>query len=282
MVQKRPASERLNKYKAKISGDIAKQRYEATKDLSVNSQRGYFAKAEKLEVQVKSIVDGVPSIQQHFYIAYAEEMAKKHTQGEWDIVFNKWKSRNLSSALLVSIALLIVPQYTAPTARYEYYNVNDDGQRFAFAINWLCQTFTIGTVGPNENFNVSFVRLKLFRKNNPGTVTVSIQGVDVANKPDGVDVAVGTIDGNSVTAATGGAWYDIVLSSFELQASTQYAIVIRALTGDGSNYISWRIDEGGATYLGGKKGASPDSGVTWSMVDIQDFMFEVWGTPIFS
>jgi len=95
---------RIEKYGKKIDGKIIGQRYDATKKLAVDSQTKYFARAEQLELKVKSIVSGASSITHHFYIAFAEEFAKKKTASERSIIFNKWVSRGLSWFYLLRIA----------------------------------------------------------------------------------------------------------------------------------------------------------------------------------
>lgn len=100
----RNAINRSNKYGAKIDGDIIGQRYDATKKMAVEQQKIYFAKAEKLETQVKIIIDGAPSMLQHFYIAFAEEFSTKRIDSERSICFTKWAMRGLDWWYLLRIA----------------------------------------------------------------------------------------------------------------------------------------------------------------------------------
>ncbi len=271
------SADRRNKYGAKIDGNIISGRYEATKNLAVRKQTEYFGNAVKLENEVKVIVDGEPSFLQHFYIAFAEEIAKKHTQAEWEIAFQKWWNRGLNGNILDAIAKAIANEYQSVLKLYEYYITGDSVAQSIYGVEWEAQTFTVGEVGLNENFNTSSVKLFLYRTLLPGTITVSIQGVDGANKPDGIDLAIGTTTGNDLPIGAPYEWREITLTPFELQAGTQYAIVVRALTGDADNRVNWRADSLSPTYAGGNRLTSNNNGVTWNNFIGQDFMFEVWG-----
>ncbi len=67
------------------------------------------------------------------------------------------------------------------------------------------------------------------------------------------------------------------MSSYELQASTQYGLVVRATAGDSSNKILWRVDYATPTYSGGTKVGSTNSGSSWGS-QAEENMFEIWGT----
>jgi len=72
-----------------------------------------------------------------------------------------------------------------------------------------------------------------------------------------------------------GQWCDVEMSAYTLQASTQYAIVLKAPNGDASNTVTWRGNNSNP-YSGGTFWYSQDSGVLWTGVN-QDMGFEVWG-----
>jgi hypothetical protein len=158
---------------------------------------------------------------------------------------------------------------------YEYYNTGDDDFIPSYDGRWLAQTFT-----PSVAHTIASVKLKLSRYGSPGTVTVGIKATDGSGHPTGSDLCSGTIDGNSLTTVTTGAWYEITLGSgYALSASTKYAIVLRAPNGDSSNQCRWRRDISSPTYAGGCYEYSTDSGSTWTSYDY-DTMFEEWsGEP---
>jgi hypothetical protein len=124
------------------------------------------------------------------------------------------------------------------------------------------------------------VKLKLYRSGSPGTVTVSIRATS-ASKPTGSDLTSGTINGNTLTTDTAGAWYEIALTLYRLLANTKYAIVVRAESGTSGNALFWRCDGTSPTYSGGAVCYSSNSGVTWGNEDANaDMMFEVWSASI--
>jgi len=163
---------------------------------------------------------------------------------------------------------------------YEYYNTGDDGGAYVRSSQWYAQTFTIGTVGPNKNHNITSVKLKLYRSGSPGTFTVGIRETDANGHPTGSDLTSGTIDGDSLTTDTNGAWYEISLTPYELTAGTKYAIVARAPSGSSSKYVSWRVDSTNPSYTGGNMEYSNDSGSSWSTDTSRDLMFEEYGEEI--
>jgi hypothetical protein len=158
---------------------------------------------------------------------------------------------------------------------YEYYNTGDDSvSADIYGDNWIAQGITIGSSGPNENFTISKVKLKLYRNGSPGTINIDIYDALI---PLGNIVSAGTIDGDTLTTATSGDWYTINMGPFIMETSTDYYIVVKALSGDGSNYIIWRSDGSSPTYGGGSYLGSSNGGDSWFATGGKDLMFEVWG-----
>lgn len=159
---------------------------------------------------------------------------------------------------------------------YEYYNTGDIGSADIYGAVWRGQTFT-----PSTAHKITSVKLLLFRSGSPGTVTVSIRATDVNGHPTGADLCSGTTDGNTLPTASPYEWREITLGAgYDLVASTQYAIVVRATSGDASNILWWRVDSPSPTYAGGCSETSTDSGVTWESYTPWDFMFEDWGVGV--
>jgi hypothetical protein len=67
-------------------------------------------------------------------------------------------------------------------------------------------------------------------------------------------------------------------SEVGLEADEQYAIVVRAPSGDNANRVEWYMTDAN-TYDGGAGGYSADSGGTWTTNTSTDYCFEVWGNP---
>jgi len=160
----------------------------------------------------------------------------------------------------------------APSSLQEHYNTGDEGSDRAYSTYWIAQTFTV-----DARHTVTSVKLKLYKKGNPGTVTVSIRATD-GTHPTGSDLTVGTTDGNTLPTASPYEWRQITLTSYALSANTKYAIVVRAPGGDGSTtWVRWVYDYYDSLYAGGNYEWSQESGDYWSSAGY-DFMFEVWGS----
>lgn len=159
---------------------------------------------------------------------------------------------------------------------YEYYNTGDDQAASAYSTTWIGQSFT-----PATAHKITSVKLKLYRVGSPGTVTVSIKATDENGHPTGADLCSGTIDGNTLTEDSAGAWYEITLGDgYNLAADTKYAIVIRCEGINVSNRVDWRADATDPTYDGGCYEFSTNSGSSWTTVLTVDLMFEDWGEAI--
>jgi len=146
---------------------------------------------------------------------------------------------------------------------------------------WKAQTFT-----PSTSHLITSVKIKARRYGSPGIITVSIRAT-LGGHPSGPDLCpAGTTDGDTLTDASPGEWREITLGAGTiLTAGIKYAIVVRALTGDGSNNLQWRLDSTNPAYTGGCKEYSSDAGVTWHSYDgvehipSSDELFEEWGEP---
>lgn len=172
------------------------------------------------------------------------------------------------------------PAAKVKTGRFEHYITGDDIDAECWEPEyWLAQTFT-----PSVSHKITSVKLLLYRSGSgalPGTVTVSIRASS-ADKPTGSDIdgVTGTTDGDTLPTTSPYEWREITLSSgINLTAGTTYAIVVRCLSSDINNMLSWRADEADGAYAGGIASHSTTSGVSWSTSGNVgwDFLFEDWG-----
>ncbi len=160
-------------------------------------------------------------------------------------------------------------------ATFESNNTGETGSVNIYGTGWVGQTFT-----PSIRHSVTSVNLKLYKSGSPGTITASIRATS-GGVPIGADLASGTYNGDTLGSSPG-AFVSIDLGSGTiLDASTQYAICIRAPSGDISNRIVWR--RSGDLYADGTRVNSNDSGGSWSFSGpsaTQDMMFEELGTSV--
>jgi hypothetical protein len=174
---------------------------------------------------------------------------------------------------LVMVAQTPIPVLAAPPHMYEYYNTGDDTQCYIYGSFWVVQTFT-----PSVAHTITSVKLLLYRVGAPGTVTVSIRATDGSGFPTGGDLCSGNTNGNTLPTGSPFEWREIKLGSgYGLSAGTTYAIVVRATSGDASNYVLWRVDGSSPTYGGGMYLLSINSGLSWISGASYDLMFEEWG-----
>jgi len=162
--------------------------------------------------------------------------------------------------------------------RYEYYIAT---------VNWVSgitdghkqsQAFTVGTVGPNQNHIITKVKLPLYREGTPGTLNVTIETTDSGGLPTGTVLSSGSINGNDLTTSSSGAWYDVEMSSYTLQQSTQYAIVLDAPSAESDNVVYWLGAIFGPSYAGGPSGHYNPNTEEWEEAP-NYYNFEEWGQP---
>jgi predicted nucleotidyltransferase len=106
----RSAERRIAKYKAKIDGDVHKNRYDATADLANASEAIYCPNAEILEDAVKLAIDGVQVILLPYYIIFGKKVKKAledhealTAQAEINTFHDLWERRGLTHANLVIV-----------------------------------------------------------------------------------------------------------------------------------------------------------------------------------
>jgi hypothetical protein len=153
------------------------------------------------------------------------------------------------------------------------YTANDDNsQSLGNTSTWESQTFTTGLAQ-----RVRGVWLKLYKQQisaTPGIVTCSIKAVDGSNHPTGVDLCIGTIDGNAVPyySDTTADWVWIPFTTgMWLNNATRYAIILRTAAAG----LNWRCDVTSPIYAGGNREYSTNAGTSWTTDAAKDFLFKV-------
>jgi len=136
--------------------------------------------------------------------------------------------------------------------------------------SWLAQTFTT-----SGGYSITGVKMYGRKVLSPGDLTISIRATS-DGKPTGGDLATGTV--LEADLPTENAW---IICDFEtpyaLSASTMYAMVVRAPSGDISNYVAWRL-RGENAYPDGSRVYSTTSGATWQTPSATiDLLFQTVG-----
>lgn len=145
------------------------------------------------------------------------------------------------------------------------YESGDDSDLSVWGVNWEAQTFTV-----NVAHDIEIIEIKCRRVLSPGDITIGIRAT-AAGLPTGADLTSVTFSGNDLP--TSDTWITKYLTAHGLSAATKYAIVIRAPSGDVSNYLVWRSDGTAPAYAGGARCHSANSGVDWAEDLNSDFMF---------
>ena len=162
-----------------------------------------------------------------------------------------------------------------PSTKYEYYSASYVGDVGLWGAEVsVGQTFTVGTVGTNENHFITSVKLDLFRTGSPETLNVTIKAVDGSGLPTGSVLSTGTTNGSTLPTSAPGEWREINMSSYLLQASTKYAIILNESSTVVDNKIHWLLNND--NYAGGNYVQTEDGGSSWSS-ESYDLLFEVWG-----
>ncbi len=146
------------------------------------------------------------------------------------------------------------------------------------ASRFLGQTFTA-----SSDYAVASVKLRLYKKGTPGEVTFSIVDT-VGGLPSGGDKAVGTINGNDLTADTAGLWVTITfVTPYSLTNGEKYAIVWKCLDGDVDNQIGIRRDTTFSSYAGGNQVWTTNGGTNWYNDALtKDCLFETYAEAVYA
>lgn len=179
-------------------------------------------------------------------------------------------SKVLPAFLVACLIFVSLPCSVFASVRYEYNTATVDDEGSVYADVWNMQTFT-----PSVTHEINSVKLKLYRIGNPGTFTVSLRATSVGN-PTGADLVYCDYAGNSLSTNTSGV--DTLIEFNEgltVNATTRYAIVLRAIAG---NYPDNRVgfkSNSTDTYAGGDRKYSSNSGSSWTATG-KDIYFEEW------
>ncbi|KKL74311.1 hypothetical protein LCGC14_2066130, partial [marine sediment metagenome] len=115
-----------------------------------------------------------------------------------------------------------------------------------------------------------------------GTLTVALYATDSGTgKPTGSVLATGTIASAIIDDIPTYSWVPCTLnSSYNIQQSTKYAIVVHGVSLTATKYIIWPRDDNGSgasDFAGGDHLFSTDGGSSWTVTTTSDGLFRCYG-----
>ena len=157
----------------------------------------------------------------------------------------------LLSSFIICLFMVIAVYNVSAWSPYEYFKDSGSSGTMPIATTYA-QTFTVGTLGPDEDFDLQYFGIHLKHKNagdGIGTLTVSLRATS-GGKPTG-----GNIRSDSIGTLSGGTdwtwyWFDMTGGgAYEFQSGTKYAIVMYLDSYTGSR--PYQYGNGGDGYAGG-------------------------------
>jgi len=161
-------------------------------------------------------------------------------------------------------------------ATFESYTTGDNDNEEIYLTKWAAQYFRA-----QHQHKLYSVKIKAYRENLPGTITVDIYACDETGKPSGSPMVTQTTDGDTFTTDLGGEWREITFPSQpEIIPGLKYAIVVHC-GGGSTNSLHWLFDTSFAAYPRGGLLTSANGGSSWTGPAASDcFMFEEIGRSV--
>jgi hypothetical protein len=98
---------RTRKYEAKISGDVAKQRYDATKQMAVAMLRKAHAEQFAIENAVRTLMPGIRRTELMSVMVCAKQMEKEKDAQMRETIYNTWAARGINFIKLFRLTKLM-------------------------------------------------------------------------------------------------------------------------------------------------------------------------------
>lgn len=150
-----------------------------------------------------------------------------------------------------------------------YIGSDDTNSNIGATTDRFAQTFRT-----TSEFNITKIRIKTSKSNNPGVITLELRDINATGGPgSNIVTSNTTID----TASWSGTDYrNITLPTTNLSINKNYTFVLYTQTGDGSNFVSIRVDNTLPSYEGGTVWISTDSGSSYGNLT-RDAIFTIFG-----
>jgi len=153
-------------------------------------------------------------------------------------------------------------------------STGEDGAASIGGLPRYCQSFSVF-----EDCILEYVKVKLWRQNDPGTVNVDLYEADVDGYPTGDILATVSFAGSTITDSSPGEWYTIDLANTNLDHTKKYAIVVRCPSGDAGNTIEWQRNSANP-YADGYMSFSNAFPPVWSHSGTADAMLQVYASKV--
>jgi hypothetical protein len=167
----------------------------------------------------------------------------------------------------IFLGIFLIGFISASTTEYEYQKANDS----TYTGSWFyAQTFTVGTVGLNQEFPPTIVSVYI-EGSNVTNWTLGIRNTNSSGAPMGGDFCSSTLSGVSSPG-----WYNFSLVGCpSLNLSSTYALsLVVPISG------AWHDYENLDIYLGGRAYRNTSLGGDWETLPSKhDFTFDIYGTP---
>ena len=172
--------------------------------------------------------------------------------------------------------LLILPTIYGQTTLniIEFYNDTATDDRPCRGSLFAAQTFTIGTLSEDKNYNISKIQLEIRLINNPtDDFSVCLHSTDATGDPSNDALSCNNSIVNNINITANYKRFNISIPPFEMNATTQYAFVCNTSAPD---LEAWEFHGNGNGYTGGLQAQSADGGSSWSQIASRDIFFEIW------
>ena len=251
-------------------GGVASGKTWALKRNGVRGSSGYYSEtiaSGTVGSEVTSIPSSLATVDNNNFIYYVEISPL----GEDENIFGATVKVDLLQRGITT------DDITDTTTEYMYENYPQaDNYTSVYGNNWKGQSFTVGTVGRNEYFNISKVRFRCAREGSPGIVTCELK--ECVNIPTGPVLSSGTANANSWSTSSSYPWQEISMSPYTLEPGKKYAWYIRCEGSDSSNRIKLAKMQNTGTYPGGTLVWTDGGASYWYYDSNDDAAFQIIGT----
>lgn len=153
------------------------------------------------------------------------------------------------------------------------------GQLINHVDDRICMTFT-----PHARHTLTSVKFRVWRGtgDTPGVATLSLQGVDGSDKPDGSDLATATSDSDTWIEGSPGSLIEWTFASpVVVVAGVRLALVINVPGSSVAEPVTVGYNVNGTPhYTGGEFGTSADGGSSWILSANVEFEFYEYGIRV--